>query len=143
MPLFPVIQIFTLTAMAFIFTMAWTPLFTNFLYKHRLCKNIRDATSAPIFAKLHAKKAGTPTMGGVLVWVTTLIFATAFFYFEAWTNIPLLSDLNFLSRSQTWLPLGALVATALVGLVDDFFNIRRLGPKGGGLTIKHRLLIYT
>jgi len=82
-------------------------------------------------------------MGGVLVWVTTLIFATAFFYFEAWTNIPLLSDLNFLSRSQTWLPLGALVATALVGLVDDFFNIRRLGPKGGGLTIKHRLLIYT
>ena len=82
-------------------------------------------------------------MGGVLVWVTTLIFATAFFYFEAWTNTPLLSDLNFLSRSQTWLPLGALVATALVGLVDDFFNIRRLGPKGGGLTIKHRLLIYT
>ncbi|HPN81371.1 MAG TPA: phospho-N-acetylmuramoyl-pentapeptide-transferase, partial [bacterium] len=53
------------------------------------------------------------------------------------------SRLSFLSRSQTWLPLGALVATALVGLVDDFLNVRKIGPYGGGLSVRHRLIVYT
>jgi len=42
------------------------------------------------------------------------------------------------------MPLGVLVATALVGLFDDWLDVRRKGVLGGGgLTIKHRLLIYT
>ena len=40
------------------------------------------------------------------------------------------------------MPLGALAASALVGLVDDLFNIRRIGPNGGGLRMRHRLLLY-
>ena len=49
---------------------------------------------------------------------------------------------NFLTRSQTWLPLGALVASGLVGLADDFFNTRRIGKNGGGIHIWHRLILY-
>jgi phospho-N-acetylmuramoyl-pentapeptide-transferase len=50
---------------------------------------------------------------------------------------------NFLSRSQTLLPLGALVAAALVGLADDYLNVKRIGPDGGGFRMRHRLISYS
>jgi phospho-N-acetylmuramoyl-pentapeptide-transferase len=51
--------------------------------------------------------------------------------------------LNFLTREQTLLPLGVFVASALVGLLDDWFNITRQGSgKGGGLMMRHRLIIF-
>jgi phospho-N-acetylmuramoyl-pentapeptide-transferase len=60
-----------------------------------------------------------------------------------WTDFEIFDGLNFLTRSQTLLPLGALVASAVVGLFDDILNIKGIGPKGGGLRVKHKLIIYT
>ena len=99
-----------------------TPFFTKFLYRHKLGKQIRDSGSAPIMSALHVDKSGTPTMGGVLIWSTTLFLALLFYYF----NIIGLINLNFLSRSETWLPLGVLVISAVVGLIDDWLNIKKL-----------------
>lgn len=137
------IQLLVLTTLAFLVAMAWTPPLAHILYKYKLGKQIRDESSAPVFFSLHAKKSGTPTMGGVLIWLTTLILAL--FFAGIWFIAPgsALGRLNFLTRPQTLLPLGALVASALVGLVDDYYNVRRIGPKGGGLRMRHRLLIYT
>lgn len=138
-----IIKIFILTTSAFILAMIWTPILTHFLYKYKLGKQIRDEASAPIMSSMHKNKSGTPTMGGILIWLTTLFLALLFFYLGEWTNIEILKKLNFLTRSQTLLPLGALVASALVGLVDDYLNVRRIGPNGGGLRMRHRLIIYT
>lgn len=135
----PVLQILFLTTIAFLLALVATPLLTHFLYKYRLGKKIRDSASAPIMSSMHASKSGTPTMGGILVWLTTLVIALIFFYLDKFDIV----HFNFLTRSETLLPLGALVASAIVGLVDDWFNIKGLGPKGGGLTMKHRLLIYS
>lgn len=143
MDYFPVIKILFFSALAFVITIAWTPLLTHFLYKYKLGKRIRNDGTTPIFSKLHQKKAGTPTMGGLLVWVTTLILTLLFFFLPKFFPLPLFKKLNFLTRSQTLLPLGALVASALVGLVDDILNIRGIGAKGGGLRIRHRLLLYS
>jgi len=140
---FIIIKIFFLTALAFIITILWTPALTYFLYKFKLGKKIRDAESAPIMSQLHAHKAGTPTMGGLLVWVTTLVLAIFFYALAQWSGWEIFMRLNFLTRSQTLLPLGALVASALVGLFDDILNIRGVGPKGGGLQMRYKLLIYT
>lgn len=130
--------------MAFVFTIAWTPLLTHFLYKYKLGKNIRSNGKTPLFSKMHAHKAGTPTMGGVLIWITVLVFALLFFYLAKIFPDSAFEHINFLSRSQTLLPLGALVATALVGLFDDWLDVRGRGILGGGgLNIKHRLIIYT
>ncbi len=140
---FYIIRVLLLSAGAFIFTMAWTPLLTNFLYRHKLGKTIRNSGDTPIFSQLHAAKSGTPTMGGVLIWVTTLLFAlglslAAKIWPDTW-----ISQMNFLSRSQTYLPLGILVASALVGLFDDWLDVRGKGIKGGGgLSVKVRFLIY-
>lgn len=135
------IKILFLTLFSFAVTVFWTPLLTHFLYKYKLGKQIRSAEDAPIYHKFHAKKSGTPTMGGVLMWVTTLFTALLFFYIAQWFPQSPLAQFNFLTRSQTLLPLGALVAAALVGLFDDFLNVRRIGPKGGGMGIKFQLLL--
>ena len=143
MELFVIIKIFCLTTLGFLITILWTPLLTHFLYKYKLGKRIRDNQSAPVMAALHEHKAGTPTMGGLLVWVTVLFLALLFYYLSVFIDWNLLAKINFLTRSQTLLPLGALVASAIVGLVDDFLNIKGIGPKGGGMKMRYKLLIYT
>ncbi|MCX6799784.1 MAG: phospho-N-acetylmuramoyl-pentapeptide-transferase [Candidatus Falkowbacteria bacterium] len=138
---FEIIKVLLLTTLSFIFTIAWTPILTHFLYKYKVGKPIRDTGATPIFSKLHAGKSGTPTMGGVLVWGTVLVFSLFFFLLPKIISNDFLKSLNFLTRSETFLPLGVLVATALVGLTDDYVDLK--GKSKGGLTIKRRLLVYT
>ena len=144
METFYVIKILFFTTLAFAFTWAWTPLLTHYLYKYKLGKKIRNNGTTPIFSSLHADKAGTPTMGGVLIWVTTLIFCVSFLYLAKLFPDSIFTKLNFLSRPEVLLPLGALVITALIGLFDDWLDVREKGSSGGGgLRMRHRLLIYT
>lgn len=138
-----IIKIFSLTTIAFIVTILWTPLWTNFLYKYRLGKKIRTENSAPIYSRMHQIKSGTPTMGGVLIWLTTLILAIVFLILAKLSNNDIFRNLNFLTRPQTLLPLGALIASAIVGLIDDLLNIKGLGSSDGGLRVRHKLIIYT
>ncbi len=139
-----IIKILIVSGLGFLGAMAWTPLWTNFLYKYKLGKTIRNSGATPIFSKLHAAKSGTPTMGGVLIWVTTLIFAIGIFYLARWTDWNIFKELDFFTRSETWLPLGVLAATAIVGLFDDWLDVRGKGQKGGGgLSMSRRLILYT
>lgn len=120
-------KMFWLAVLAFAIAIVWTPIWTNFLYKNKLGKRIRDSKDAPIMSKLHEKKAGTPTMGGILIWVTTAVLTLIF----------------NLERSSTWLPLFCLVLTGIVGAVDDLMNVRGVGPKGGGMGFKQKFILYT
>jgi phospho-N-acetylmuramoyl-pentapeptide-transferase len=122
--------------------MCLTPLWTSFLYKKKLGKQIRAEEAAPIFFALHKEKSGTPTMGGVIIWATVLILAVAVFYLAKFFPNSILNELNFLSRSQTWLPLAALIGAAIIGLVDDYLNVRRIGPFGGGLAFRLKFWLY-
>ncbi len=137
-----VIKLLVILFACFVIAMAWAPFLVRALRKLGMGKSIRDPGSAPIAAKLHATKAGTPNMGGLVVWVTVtvvmlLLAAGCAVRDHAWCSW------NFLSRGQTLLPLGALIAAALVGLVDDYLNVKKIGPAGGGLRMRHRLLSYT
>ena len=139
-----IIKILLLGSLAFVVTMIWTPLWTKFLYKYKLGKQIRNSGQTPIFSQLHAKKSGTPTMGGVLIWLTVLAFAIVFNWLSILWPETFWGHMNFLERTEPRLPMGVLVASALVGLFDDWLDVRGKGSLGGGgLTIKHRLAIYT
>ncbi|NQU77158.1 phospho-N-acetylmuramoyl-pentapeptide-transferase [Candidatus Falkowbacteria bacterium] len=142
METFFVIKILFLTTLSFLLAFSITPVVTHFLYKYKMGKRIRESRAAPIFAKLHGHKEGTPTMGGVLIWVTTLILALAFFYLAKYFD-SFWQDFNFLTRSQTLLPLGALITSAIVGLADDYLDARGLGPDGRGFRMGQRLVLYT
>lgn len=137
---FQIIRIFLMTTTAFVVAMLWTPLLMKFLRRLHLGKQTRDEGKTPIFFRLHSRKAGTPTMGGLLIWVTVLIFALGFAAVDALTESAWWRQMNFLSRAQTFLPLGALVAAAIVGLVDDYYSTRVSG-QGTGLRMRHRLII--
>jgi len=141
---FYIIKVLLLSTSAFLFAVFLTPFLTHFLYKYHLGKKIRNSGNTPVFSKLHAHKEGTPTMGGILIWGTVLIFAVVLSLLSQIFPWDFLKNLNFLTRSETLLPLGALVASALIGLFDDWLDVRGKGSLGGGgLKMKHRLLIYT
>ena len=140
---FYIIKVLFFSAFAFILGLFLAPLLTHFLYKYKLGKQIRNSGSTPVFSQLHAHKAGTPTMGGILIWGTLLILILVFYWLALIFPDSFLAQLNFLSRAETLLPLGALMASALIGLVDDWLDIRAKGALGGGgLKLRHRLLIY-
>ncbi len=136
-----VTKVIGLGTMAFVIAMVSTPLLTNVLYRYRFAKSIRSGNT-PIYTGLHKKKEGTPTAGGVIIWGTVLFLAFLLVALREIFPESVFSALSFLTRRETYLPLGALVATALVGLVDDYWNVRKKGPFGGGLTMRHRLLVY-
>jgi phospho-N-acetylmuramoyl-pentapeptide-transferase len=120
------IRMFWFAVVAFLIAIAWTPVLTHLLYKYDIGKKIRDSKAAPIMAALHAKKAGTPTMGGLLIWITVALITVVF----------------NLSRSATWLPVFCLVATGIVGAIDDIMNVKGIGEKGGGLSLRQKFPMY-
>lgn len=138
-----IIALFVLTTLSFVVSIAWTPLLTKFLYRYRLGKQIRQSSATPVFSSMHQCKEGTPTMGGVLIWVTTVVLAFIPWVLDRVFHIDFFHRFNFFTRAETLLPLGALVAASLVGLVDDYFNVKKIGGTGWGLRVRQRLLIYT
>lgn len=137
------LKIWLIGIMAFLLAMAWTPLLTKFLYKYKIGIKIKkssvDGKSAPIYHELHKSKGGTPTMGGALVWVTVLILAIIFHLIHPYAESKIIMRLDFLSRSQTWLPLFALITTAIVGAFDDIFSVKGWGSnRGGGVRFLYR-----
>lgn len=137
------IDVVTIGTAAFVVAFAATPLLTHFLFRARLAKQIRRGKT-PVYTKLHAKKEGTPTGGGVLIWTTVLVLSLLTWLFGPVLHVPFVEEhMSFLTREQTLLPLGVLVLTALVGLVDDILGAKKIGPWGGGLRVRHRLLLYS
>ena len=134
---FNVVRIFLVATLAFFINLTITYFWTKVLYKHfRPGKEI-EKEGAPIFNALHRKKEGTPTMGGLPIWVTVSVITIVFWIFSNSFG-GIWSGLNFLSRSQTLLPLGFLILAGLVGMADDMLGIF----KRGGLSLKKRLLLY-
>ncbi|MFH0712837.1 MAG: phospho-N-acetylmuramoyl-pentapeptide-transferase [Candidatus Jorgensenbacteria bacterium] len=130
-------------ALSFAVALFVTPLFLHFSEKFDFRKkNIRDEESAPIFYQFHKKKSETPTMGGMIIWVTVLGLAISFFVLRFFLD-GFADYFDFVNRAETYLPLAALFLTALVGLADDLFGILGRGPHKGGLTVKQKLILYT
>ena len=143
MEIFEAIRALIIFAIAFIVALGLTPFVYRILLKYGFKKkNIRDEKTAPIFNKYHKHKSDTPTMGGVIIWGTVIILALFFFLaniiFDGFAGY-----LDFVNRAETYVPLAALLFAAVVGLIDDLFGILGKGPKGGGLTMKHKLILYT
>ena len=144
MDIFPIIKILLITAAGFVIAIFATPILTHFLYKYRLYKLARDDGKTPIFSALHKKKQGTPTMGGVLIWGTVGFLAVAILFLTKWLGPEsIFSDFNFLTRKQTLLPLGILLFAAIIGLIDDAIAVSKIGGRGKGLRMRHRLIIFT
>lgn len=142
-------KIAVLGVTSFCLAMLMTPLLAHYLYKYKIGIRIKDKSvdgkKLTYVNKLHAHKAGTPTMGGILIWGTVLIMAGVMMFLAPFLSERLgsvwISRLDFVSRSQTYLPLFALGATAMLGLADDIMSVKNIGKnKGGGMRFLWRLV---
>ena len=136
------VRIIVLTTIAFFAALAVTPLWSKFLTKHQVKKQIREEKTTPVFYGLHNKKAGTPTAGGVIIWSTVLGLALIFWFTSKFFDGPW-KYLNFVNRAETYLPIAALLISALLGFLDDWLGVLKLGgASGGGLKIRYKSALY-
>lgn len=123
------------------------PLLSHYLYKYRVWKKTPgktalDGSAAVEFAKLRSEnETSTPRMGGVLIWASVTLVTLAVWLLARLVPSPLTEKLDFLSRSQTWIPLFALLAGALMGFVNDLLDIRPSGERG--VRLRTRILFVT
>jgi len=137
---FQIIRFLIVVGFSFFFAMVFEPLWRHFLFRYRLGKQIRTE-GAPVFASLHQKKAGTPTMGGVIIWLTVLVVSLGLALLSSIFD-GFWQSLNFLNRAQTYLPLGAFAFAALIGALDDLLGVFKIGPAGGGLRVREKVILY-
>jgi phospho-N-acetylmuramoyl-pentapeptide-transferase len=140
-----IIKIFLPTLVSFFLGIIIASPLISFLRKHELWKKKGvalglDGNAAPISHALHNdEKKQTPRMGGIVIWASVLATSLIFWFLGRYGEG--LSSFDFISRSQTWLPLVAMLGGAIIGLVDDYAVTGGLGSYvGGGLSLKTRIL---
>lgn len=126
-------HVFLLSVAAFVLAMALTPVYTYFAYRYKFWKQQRshsvDGKKLEVFNKLHEAKfqRNIPTMAGVIGVVAIALITLVF----------------NLDRAQTYLPLAALIAGGIVGLIDDIVNTRGLGGGRAGLRSSIKFALIT
>ncbi|MFH1346980.1 MAG: phospho-N-acetylmuramoyl-pentapeptide-transferase [Spirochaetota bacterium] len=146
--IFLIVKIICAFVLSFTLALALAPALIRLLYKYKCWKKkpreyTLDGGKIPIFTELHGKKEiSTPRMGGILIWGTVLLITLGVFIVSKFMPEALGIKVNFLSRSQTWLPLFSLVAASILGLVDDLLVINNKGKYiGGGIRFKVRMAL--
>lgn len=99
---------------------AWAPLLAKILYRFHVIKGAKVELTT---IGSQAYKANTPVMGGLLVIITVAVLT----YFFDW------------SRNFTWVPVGVMLISALLGAIDDFMNI--YGRERHSRKMKHVLTL--
>jgi phospho-N-acetylmuramoyl-pentapeptide-transferase len=128
-----VIRILLIGFLSFMISMVITPLYTTLAYRGQWWKRQRSDSwsggEASVYKQLHAEKhkRNIPTMAGI-IFVISVAFVT------------LLTNLD---RSQTWLPLAGMVGSGLIGLFDDWLNIRSHGLGIAGMRSKIKFGLHS
>ena len=83
-----VIKVLVTGLLAFLLAFSITPIWTHILYKYKIGIKIKktdvNGEKLTFVNKLHANKAGTPTMGGVIIWVAVFILVLASHFVFPW-----------------------------------------------------------
>ncbi len=100
-----------LASISFVLAVGWGPLLIRILRHYNIGKRIR--IDGP---RGHQTKLGTPTMGGLMIVVPVLLITVAL-------NIYNLMGRTVIGRSIL-VPLGVMLAYALIGAADDIAGVR-------------------
>ncbi|MFH1066407.1 MAG: phospho-N-acetylmuramoyl-pentapeptide-transferase [bacterium] len=108
---------------AFLLTLLIGPMVIRMLRRLKLGQPIRQKEEVHQLAELHGAKAGTPTMGGMMILLTVTISSLL------WVE---------LSNSFLWLTLTAMLLMGLLGFWDDFKKIRK--KESGGISSRNKFI---
>ncbi len=147
-----ILKIFLPWAVSFFVGIAMAPFVTHFLYKYKMWKKksgkaagLGDDKGTPIFNELHKEKdTGTPRMGGIIIWSSALFTIFVFWLLSFLFPDSATTKLDFMSRSQTWLPLFTLISASFLGLLDDLSLVLNKGKYiAGGMPLKMRIVLVS
>jgi len=136
------VTVLTPAIVAFVIGILITPLITHFLYKHKVWKKTGGKVAigghaATEFNRLKGvNETRTPRMGGIVIWSSVLLTLGGLYALAYLFPTSILADLDFLSRSQTLIPAGALLIGALLGLLNDVYDVAHGGV---GMRLSARL----
>ena len=106
-----------LAGLAFVVTLIIGRPIVTFLRMRKAAKQVR--IDGP---ETHLVKTGTPTMGGVMVAVSVVLITLVF---------------NTAGRLSMLLPIGVLIASAILGAMDDRMSLLG-GSRQGGMTARFK-----
>jgi len=115
-----------LASISFILAVVWGPLLIRILRHYRIGKRIR--IDGP---RGHRTKLGTPTMGGLMIVVPVVLITVAL-------NIYNLLGRTVIGRSIL-VPLGVMLAYALIGAADDVAGVRGM-RRGEGYPARRKII---
>lgn len=136
-----IIKLLLPAIIAFCIGILITPIITHYLYKYQVWKKEGGKTAigghaATEFNKLKAStETKTPRMGGVVIWGSVVLTISILYLLTVLSDNRFFTDLFFLSRAQTWIPFAALLVGALIGFLNDFYDVQH-GGKGVRLPIR-------
>src|SRR5215218_7426813 len=111
-----------LAGLAFVVTLIIGRPIVTFLRIRKAAKQVR--VDGP---QTHFVKTGTPTMGGVMIAVSVVMITLVF---------------NTVGRLSMLLPIGVLIASAILGAMDDRMSLLG-GSRQGGMTARFKFLWLT
>ena len=115
-----------LASISFLLAVVWGPLLIRLLRRYKIGKRIR--IDGP---RGHQTKLGTPTMGGLMVVVPVVLITLAL-------NIYNLLGRTAVGRSIL-VPLGVMLAYALIGAADDIAGVRGM-RRGEGFPARRKIV---
>lgn len=126
-----ILKIIFPTVLTFFIGISITPFFTRYLYRYKMWKKSprTQAGTSEAFNGIHntAQEMSTPRLGGVIIWVSVLFTVCVIYLLSVLFPSEVTEKLNFFSRAQTLVPLGAFFFAAFVGLIEDSFQISGRG----------------
>ncbi len=146
-----IIKVFVPATLAFFIGILLTPGLSHYLYKYKMWKKKSvaytiDGKVATISQALHNdEEKKKPRLGGIVVWGSVLITTAIIWITSHVFTTQTAAKIDFLSRSQTWIPLFTLLAGAFIGLIDDLMVVSekesKHSQKAGGLSFKKRVAL--
>lgn len=144
-----IVKVLVPGATAFFAGIILAPFVTHYLYKYKVWKKSTgktalDGSKAVEFEKLRTERypgteTKTPRMGGIVIWGAVLLTTAIIWILSHAYPTDLTEKLEFVSRSQTWIPLMTLLAGSFVGFLNDVLDVTDTrGEKG--ISILWRLL---
>ncbi|MDQ5971445.1 MAG: phospho-N-acetylmuramoyl-pentapeptide-transferase [Patescibacteria group bacterium] len=128
------IKILIPAIISFVSGILLTPVFTHYFYKYKLWRRTSRINVAPSdnFKKIYEdQELRTPRIGGVIVWMSVVATIFVIFLISVFIDTDIALKINFINRSETLLPFGALILASLIGLGDDFIQIFAYGKLSG------------
>src|SRR3989338_5383308 len=86
------------------------------------------------------RSTAPPRMGGIVIWGSVLITTLACWAIGVFFPSSSLTGLDFVSRSQTWIPFSTLLFGACVGFLNDLYDVQE-GKRG--IRLRTRLIFVS